>query len=71
MNKLVEKHAEASVPAAATELYQSELERFRQAALKNSKPLLMGHLLRFRKGEWLAGPDKEKIAAGTRSRHFV
>jgi hypothetical protein len=66
MNKLVEKSA-TTTPAALAE-YQAELDRFRQAAIQNSKPLLMGHLLRFRKAEWLAGPDKEKIAAGT---HFV
>src|SRR5262245_17723655 len=67
MNKIVEKQHETLAPATLAE-YQTELDQFRQAAIRNSRPLLMGQLLRFRKGEWLAGPDKEKIAAGT---HFV
>ena len=58
MNKLVEKRETerqvASTPPPITPaVYQAELERFRQAAIRNTKPSLMGQVLRFRKGEWL------------------
>src|SRR6476620_4851301 len=71
MNKLVEKRETerqvASTPPPITPaVYQAELERFRQAAIRNTKPNLMGQVLRFRKGEWLFGSEKQKIEAGTR-----
>jgi hypothetical protein len=63
MNKLVEKHqTDQQLPAG----YQGELEMFRQAAVRNTKPSLRGLMLRFRKGEWLFGSEKQKIAPGTR-----
>ena len=71
MNKLVEKReterqvAPTPPPITPAE-YQAELERFRQAAIRNTKPNLMGQVLRFRKGEWLFGSEKQKIEAGTR-----
>ena len=71
MNKLVEKReTERQVaptpPPTTPAVYQAELERFRQAAIRNTKPSLMGQVLRFRKGEWLFGSEKQKIEAGTR-----
>ena len=71
MNKLVKKRETerqvASTPPPITPaVYQAELERFRQAAIRNTKPNLMGQVLRFRKGEWLFGSEKQKIEAGTR-----
>ena len=71
MNKLVEKRETerqvASTPPPITPaVYQAELERFRQAAIRNTKPNLMGQVLRFRKGEWLFGSEKQKIEARTR-----
>jgi hypothetical protein len=59
MNTKTEK---VQVPAE----YQAELDRFRQAAVRNIKPVLMGQVLRFRKGDWVFGGEKKKIAAGTR-----
>lgn len=44
----------------------TELERFRQAAIRNVKFTLMGQALRFRKGDWILGPEKQKIPDGTR-----
>jgi hypothetical protein len=46
----------------------TELDRFRQAATRNTKFTLMGQGLRYRKGEGLFGPEKQKIDDGT---HFV
>jgi hypothetical protein len=63
MNKLVEQHATAQVAPAE---YQNELEHFRHAAIRNTRPTLMGQVLRFRKGEWLFGSEKQKIADGAR-----
>src|SRR4051812_22834286 len=39
---------------------------FRQAAVRNTKPSLRGLMLRFRKGDWIFGSEKQKIAPGTR-----
>jgi hypothetical protein len=51
-----------SVPAE----HQIELDRFHQAAIRNTKFTLMGGGLRFRKRDWLLGSEKQKIPDGTR-----
>src|SRR6476620_7381678 len=60
MNKLV--YEQMGVPAE----YISELERFRSAALSNTKTNLMGQVLRFKKGNYVFGSEKHKVAVGTK-----
>jgi hypothetical protein len=46
--------------------WQAEAERFREAVAANLRPTLLGHLLKFKKGDWVFGENKGKIAPGTR-----
>jgi hypothetical protein len=71
----MQKHEERAASNLPTEVtsslpaptgHQAELDRFRQAAVRNTRFTLMGQGLRFRKGDWLFGSDKQKIADGTR-----
>jgi hypothetical protein len=54
--------APANVPAE----WMDELERLRLAAAGNIKTFLMGHVLKFVKGKWLAGSEKTPVADHTR-----
>ena len=71
MNKIVEQRtteqqvATTSSPSLPAE-YQAELDRFRHAAVQNTKFTLMGKGLRFRKGDWVFGSEKQKVEPGTR-----
>lgn len=58
-------NTEQHLPPVPAE-YQAELNRFREAAIHNVKFTLMGQQLRFRKRDWLYGPEKQKIPGGSR-----
>jgi hypothetical protein len=45
----------------ASEDYLAELARFRDTAADNSRVSFFGKIMRFRKGEWLLGQEKEKV----------
>src|SRR5262249_22199149 len=46
--------------------WQEEMDAFRQAVARWGRPSFFGRMLRFRKGEWLLGAEKEKVPDRTR-----
>jgi hypothetical protein len=56
----------APLPAVPAVEWQDELEKFRNAVAANGKPSVLGRILRFKKGDWILGQEKEKIPNGTR-----
>jgi len=63
---LSENQIATTSPATVPAEWLDELERLRRAAAGNVKTFLMGHVLRFRKGDWIAGSEKTAVPDKTR-----
>jgi len=67
IEKLAEQqNAVAVAPVQLPAGWQEEMDAFRQAVARWGRPSFFGRILRFRKGEWLLGTEKEKVPDRTR-----